>query len=381
MCVVFAGPFPAAFSERDVRRLFCCCGPVRNIKMLNTSVRVHAEVEFELLEGAMLALKTLNGLNMQGQSIKVQRPVYESMLDLDLTLDTLTCDSLNTSHLYTVKLNPSGAESIQFSARVNGHTSDAKCSVKTANGLPSVKVNGQRPHPTTTTKSKLTEETVRETFGHFGKVERVVLLAKPGKRAKHAYIKFESSEGKHVALSCSEDLWKEKYLVCPSLTPPHLPSWIAMTTTITTVEPEIEAAEDEEKTHMHTSSQDQEMDFMMGKLDCRLRKLFRSLPEGTLSVVVLLGHTSAHGYLPGTGLDPAESDASLQGTTTVKRLESQQNNSGSIRTEEMTGENSNRYVCRAFGGGGDVGWCPYTVSMLISPLLCLLPQLGFLFLV
>ncbi|XP_032384467.1 LOW QUALITY PROTEIN: RNA exonuclease 5 [Etheostoma spectabile] len=299
MCVVFAGPFPAAFSERDVRRLFCCCGPVRNIKMLNTSVRVHAEVEFELLEGAMLALKTLNGLNMQGQSIKVQRPVYESMLDLDLTLDTLTCDSLNTSHLYTVKLNPSGAESIQFSARVNGHTSDAKCSVKTANGLPSVKVNGQRPHPTTTTKSKLTEETVRETFGHFGKVERVVLLAKPGKRAKHAYIKFESSEGKHVALSCSEDLWKEKYLVCPSLTPPHLPSWIAMTTTITTVEPEIEAAEDEEKTHMHTSSQDQEMDFMMGKLDCRLRKLFRSLPEGTLSVVVLLGHTSAHGYLPG----------------------------------------------------------------------------------
>lgn len=34
-------------------------------------LQVHAEVEFELLEGAMLALKTLNGLNVQGQSIKV----------------------------------------------------------------------------------------------------------------------------------------------------------------------------------------------------------------------------------------------------------------------------------------------------------------------
>ncbi|XP_078132002.1 RNA exonuclease 5 [Sander vitreus] len=299
MCVVFAGPFPAAFSEREVRRLFCCCGPVRNIKMLNTTVRVHAEVEFELLEGAMLALKTLNGLDMQGQSIKVQRPVYESMLDLDLTLDTLMCDSLNTSHLYAVKLNPSVAESIPFSAGVNGHTSDAKRSVKTANRLPSVKVNGQRSHPTTTAKSKLSEETVRETFGHFGAVERVVLLAKPGKRARHAYIKFESSEGKQVALSSSEDLWKEKYLVCPSLTPPHLPSWVAMTTAITTADPANEAAEDKERTHMHTSSQDQEMDLMMGKLDCRLRKLFRSLPEGTLSVVVLFGHTSAHGYLPG----------------------------------------------------------------------------------
>ncbi|XP_044046219.1 RNA exonuclease 5-like [Siniperca chuatsi] len=302
MCVVFAGPFPAGFSERKVRRLFCCCGPVRKIKMLNTTVRVHAEVEFELLEGAMLALKTLNGLNMQEQSIQVRRPVYESMLDLDLTLEALMSDSLNTSHLYAVKLNPSTAECIRISAKVNGHTLDANCSgitpVTTANGFPPAKVNGKRLQPTTT-KSKLSEETVRETFGHFGTVERVVLLAKPGKLARHAYIKFESSEGKHAALSSSEDLRKENYLICPSLTPPHLPSWVAVTTPVTTVDPDREAAEDEERTHMHTSSQDQEIDHMMRKLDRRLRKLFRSLPDGTLSVVVLLGHTSAHGQLPG----------------------------------------------------------------------------------
>lgn len=34
-------------------------------------VQVHAEIEFELLEGATLALKTLNGLYLQGQPIKV----------------------------------------------------------------------------------------------------------------------------------------------------------------------------------------------------------------------------------------------------------------------------------------------------------------------
>ncbi|XP_059188959.1 RNA exonuclease 5-like isoform X2 [Centropristis striata] len=302
MCVVFAGPFPAGFSEKEVRRLFRCCGPVRKIQMLHTTVRVHAEVEFELLEGAMLALKTFNGLNVQGQSIKVQRPVYESMLDLDLTLDALMCDSANTSQLYAVKLNPSVAEGIHISARVNGHMSDPKCSgitaVKTANGLPSVKVNGQQLKLTTTTKSKLCEEAVRETFGHFGAVERVILPVKPGKHARCAYIKFESSEGRHVALSSSEDLWKENYLVSPCLTPPHLPSWVAMATPITTVDPDREAAVEEEKTHMHTTSQEQEMDLMMGKLDRRLGKLFRSLPEGTLSVVVMLGHTSAH-HLPG----------------------------------------------------------------------------------
>ncbi|KAJ4944251.1 hypothetical protein JOQ06_012796 [Pogonophryne albipinna] len=254
LCVVLAGPLPAGSSEQEVRRLFRCCGPLRNIKMLNTTVRVHAEVEFELLEGAELAVKTLNGLNMQGQSIKVQRPVYESMLDADLTLDALMCD--NNTHLYAVKLNPSMADG---------------------------------------TKSKLSEETVRETFGLFGSVERVALLQQSGKHARHAIIRFESSEGKHAALSSSEDLRKENYLVCPSLTPHHLPSWTAVTTPTSSVDPD----KDEERSHMHISSQDEEMDLLMGKLDHRLQKLFRYLPEGTLSVVVLLGHTSDHGLLPG----------------------------------------------------------------------------------
>ncbi|XP_042341648.1 RNA exonuclease 5-like [Plectropomus leopardus] len=303
MCVVFAGPFPAGFSEREVRRLFCCCGPVRKTKILNTAVRVHAEVEFELLEGAMLALKILNGVNVQGQSIKVQRPVYESMLDLDLTLDALMDDSFNASQLYAVKVKPSMLERMHIPARVNGHTSDGKCSgvtsVTTVDSFPSAQVNGQQLQPATTTKSKLSEETVRETFCHFGTVERVVLPAEHGKHAKHAYIKFESSEGKHMALSSSKSLLKEKYLICPSLTPTHLPSWVAMTTPMKTVDPDEEAAEDEDRTHMHTSSQDHEMGLMMGKLDRRLRTLFRSLPDGTLSVVVLLGHTSAHSQLPG----------------------------------------------------------------------------------
>ncbi|TKS68543.1 RNA exonuclease 5 [Collichthys lucidus] len=285
MCVVFAGPFPAGFSEREVRQLFRCCGAVRKIKMLNSAVRVYAEVEFELLEGAVLAIKTLNGLKMQGQSIKVQRPVYESMLDLDLTLEALMGDSLNTSHLYAVKLNPSMADCIHISAKVNGHTLDAK-------GSTTATMNGTRLQHTAT-KSRLSEETVRDTFAHFGTVETVVLSAKPGKHARHAHIKFESSEGKHVALTSPEHLQRESYLVCPSLTPPHLPSWAAMTTPMTTVDP------DEERSHMHISSQDQEMDHMMRKLDRRLRKLFRSLPDGTLSVVVLLGRTSAHGHIPG----------------------------------------------------------------------------------
>uniref|UniRef100_A0A3Q1ERK7 RNA exonuclease 5 n=1 Tax=Acanthochromis polyacanthus TaxID=80966 RepID=A0A3Q1ERK7_9TELE len=207
MCVVFAGPFPAGFSEREVRRLFRCCGPVGRIKMLNTSV------EFELLEGATLALKTLNGLNVQGQHMKVQRPVNESLLDLDLTLDTLTEDILNTSRLYAVKLKPSVAECIKISAEVNGHTLDRKCSgVSPVNGLPAAKTDQLQ---LTDTRSKLSEETVTETFGRFGTVERVILPAKPGKHTRHACIsEWPYDELRYMLLhsSCGSS-----YKVCVSL--------------------------------------------------------------------------------------------------------------------------------------------------------------------
>ncbi|KAF7662363.1 hypothetical protein LDENG_00237440 [Lucifuga dentata] len=320
MCVVFAGPFPVGFFERDVRRLFRRCGPLQNVKMLNTAVRIHAEIEYKLLEGALLALQTLNGLKVQGQHIKVQRPVYESMLDLDLNLDALKADAVNASQLYAVKLNPNMAEHMHISAKANEHMLGANCSavipVKTADCLPQAKVNGSKldaDHPELpvsvtespaakqqhTTKSKLTEQMIRQTFGQFGAVERIFLPTKPGKHARYACIKFGSSECVHTALNASEDLWKEKYLICPSLTPPHLRSWVSMTTPVTIIDSEGEAAiNNKERTLIHTSSQDQEMERVMRKLDRRLGKLFRSLPEGTLSVVVLQGQTSAH-HLPG----------------------------------------------------------------------------------
>lgn len=69
------------------------------------------------------------------------------------------------------------------------------------------------------------------------------------------WTEFESSEDKHVALSSSEDLWKQNYLVCPSLTPPHLPSWGVLATPTNAGDPHQEAAEDEEKTDMYASSQ------------------------------------------------------------------------------------------------------------------------------
>ncbi|KAL3996790.1 protein SHQ1 [Sarotherodon galilaeus] len=296
MCVVLAGPFPSGFSDGDVKQLFSFCGAVRKVKMLNTVVRVHAEIEFELLEGAMLAVKTLNGLDVLGQTIKVQRPVCESMLDLDVTLEALMGDPLNASHLYAVKMNHSMTECISTSTKVNGHVSDAErldvTPVKTVNGLPPAKIN--KWLHLNTSKSELSEESVKETFGHFGTVKRVIVSAKPKESTGHARIVFVNSEDRRAALNSSEDLWKKKYLICPSLTPVHLPSWVG--------------AENKKTTHSHSSAQEQQMDVVMRKLDRCLQKLFTSLPAGTLSVVVLLGHASTNGHLPGLCLMEVKQD-------------------------------------------------------------------------
>lgn len=103
------------------------------------------------------------------------------MLDLDLTLDALACDHPNTNHLYAVKINPTMAEWINVSAKINGH------SLVTSENMFPAKVNGTHFLPSTT-KSKLSEEMVREMFAPFGTVEGVLLPAKLG-HARHAHIR------------------------------------------------------------------------------------------------------------------------------------------------------------------------------------------------
>ncbi|XP_024115151.1 RNA exonuclease 5 isoform X2 [Oryzias melastigma] len=283
MCVVFAGPFPAGFSEKKVKRLFGRCGAVRRIQMLNTSVRVHAEVEYELLEGAVLALRTLNGLNVKGQPIKVQRPLSESTLDLDLHLDALEGDPLSSRVLYAVL-------SRSTSTQLNGHSLNGK-RLAAENGVSAAKINGQSP--------LMSEESVRDSFSRFGAVKSITVPEKSGKCAKHAFIKFGSPEGKEAAVSSSEDLQQDNYLICPSLTPPHLVTWVAATTTSAEGTDEKILNICPQETPTKPVEENQGTDVMMKKLDRQLGKVFRSLPDVTLSVVLLVGAGSMESEHPG----------------------------------------------------------------------------------
>ncbi|CAB1344136.1 unnamed protein product [Coregonus sp. 'balchen'] len=150
MCVVFAGPLPSDYTERDVRRLFSSRGTmhaevefellegaVLAVEMLNGTllhnghiIKMHAEVEFELLEGAVLAVEMLNGtLLHNGHIIKVQRPVKESTLDLDVFLSCLQDDPLNANVIYAAGLK-ANAKTARLAAKVNGTGLNADAAAK-----------------------------------------------------------------------------------------------------------------------------------------------------------------------------------------------------------------------------------------------------------
>lgn len=101
---------------------------------------------------------------------QVQRPVTESTLDFDVTLDALMSDAVNARRLYALKL--------KCHMTTNGHTPDGKLAV---NGCASASLPIK--------KCELSEEMLAKTFGRFGVVERVALMDEPEMQPKHAYIR------------------------------------------------------------------------------------------------------------------------------------------------------------------------------------------------
>ncbi|KAG7262929.1 hypothetical protein CRUP_018932, partial [Coryphaenoides rupestris] len=246
------------------------------VNMLPTAHRIHAEIEFRRLEGAVLAVDTLNGHSVAcGQHIQVQRPVNESTLDLDLTLDALKEDPANVNRVHVTRLKP----------YTNDAHADAYNAKMAFNGTPSMNGHGQlhlqAPAPAACTALS-EEEDLTDVFGRFGAVEGIVRAVKLNGRpaSRHASITFQSPDGVAAALGSAEELRSQGYLVCPSLTPDHLHSWAP-------------------GGHMETEDEDGETERVMKKLDRHLRKLFKSLPDHTLSVVVLPGHTSSTDCFPG----------------------------------------------------------------------------------
>lgn len=232
MCVLYVGPLPSEATETLVHGLLKRFGPLRTVRLLHYTHGVHAEVVFEHLEGAQLALEHLNGHQINDCIIKVRRPVHESCLDLDERLSERQNDPLNAPLIYVSNLS---------------------------------------------SKSHRHEDQL-QTFRQFGPIQHVTSTAEhAGKRVRHAFIEFERAESVGVALQNVN----RKLSVCHALTPPHMTSWTHTHPVSTETSPDTAEECDE-----------RQLERQIKKLDARVGKVFRALEENCLSVVILPGHGS-----------------------------------------------------------------------------------------
>ncbi|XP_074867112.1 RNA exonuclease 5 [Carettochelys insculpta] len=258
MLTVYAGPFHKDFCLKSVRREFKKCGPIRSLTVLTETHQPHICIQYEVLEAAQLAVESLNGADVAGSCIKVQRPVTVMMLDCDMLLKELEMDIENEGVIYVAGM-----------------------------------------------KKAQTERDLQEKFRHFKDLQALFWPRdlKSGKHRNYCFLKFQTSEG---ALGALQEINRQRaegshLRSRKGLTPSHLHRWICQ------MDPNdrkpIQLAhhvKHMKKEQLSTSEQD--IRKKLKQLDCSIKKLYESLEDNTLCVVLLPGVNRLYGSCSGLGL-------------------------------------------------------------------------------
>ncbi|XP_007425035.1 RNA exonuclease 5 [Python bivittatus] len=104
MLTVYAGPFTKDVCLKTVKKAFRKCGHVRSIQIISETFKPHLCIQYEVLEAVQLALKDLNGAEVGGSTIRVQRPIAEMTLDCEVLVKELERDLENEGILYVAGL-------------------------------------------------------------------------------------------------------------------------------------------------------------------------------------------------------------------------------------------------------------------------------------
>ncbi|XP_033281808.2 RNA exonuclease 5 isoform X5 [Orcinus orca] len=254
MSTVYAGPFSKNCNLRALNRLFESFGPVLSVTLTLKSHQPHLCVQYEVLEGAQLAIESLDGSLVEGTCIKVQRPVTELTLDCDILVNELEQDSENRGTIYL-----SGV-------------------------------------------SETFKEHLLQQSSLFLGLEALILPKdlKNGMQKNYCFLRFKTFGSAHRALGIlTGKNWKLKGR--HALTPRHLHSWLRG------LPPEsrppglrvIPPPSEQEAVQMLNLDHPKIAAWRWGR---KIGKLYHSLCSGTLCLILLPGTESTHGSLSGLGL-------------------------------------------------------------------------------
>ncbi|XP_075623410.1 RNA exonuclease 5 isoform X1 [Balearica regulorum gibbericeps] len=255
MLTIYAGPFEENFCLKSVKKEFGRCGPICSLTVVTETHEPYVCVQYEVLEAAQLAVESLNGAEIAGSYIKVQRPVTAAMLDCDVLIKELELDVENEGVIYVAGL-----------------------------------------------KKSLTETDLQEEFSQLKDLETLFLPKdlQSGRHRNCCFLKFQKSQSAVDALEVING-WTVKGSKLRSrnaLASGHLWRWIWQMNHSTGKEGGNILYEKMEQ----LSDSEQELRKKVKKLDHHVKKLYRSLQNNTLCVVLFPGVNSTHGSQSGLGL-------------------------------------------------------------------------------
>ncbi|XP_063200758.1 RNA exonuclease 5 isoform X2 [Chroicocephalus ridibundus] len=255
MLTIYAGPFEENFRLKSVKKKFGKCGPIQCLTVVTETYQPYVCIQYEVLEAAQLAVESLNGAEVAGSCIKVQRPVTAAMLDCDVLIKELELDVENEGVIYVAGL-----------------------------------------------KQSVTEKDLQEEFGQLKDLE-MLFLPKDLQSAKHrncCFLKFQKSQSAVDALEVINGwtLKGSKLRSRHALASGHLWRWIW----------QMNHSNGKQRGNIfykkmqQLPDSEQDLKKKVKKLDNHIQKLYRSLQNNTLCVVLFPGVNSTYGSQSGLGL-------------------------------------------------------------------------------
>lgn len=108
MCRVYVGSISFELKEDTIRAAFLPFGPIKSINMswdpITQKHKGFAFVEYEIPEGAQLALEQMNGAMLGGRNIKVGRP--SNMPQAQQVIDEIQEEAKNYNRIYIASIHP-----------------------------------------------------------------------------------------------------------------------------------------------------------------------------------------------------------------------------------------------------------------------------------
>ncbi|NWI88066.1 REXO5 exonuclease, partial [Pitta sordida] len=261
MLTIYAGPFEEGFCLKSVKKEFGRCGPIQSLTVVTETFQPYVCIQYEVLEAAQLAVESLNGAQVSGSYIKVQRPVTAAMLDCDVLIKELELDVENEGVIYVAGL-----------------------------------------------KKSLTETDLQEEFSQLKDLETLFLPKdlQSGKHRNCCFLKFQKSQSAVDALEAL-NRWTMKGRELRSrnaLASGHLWRWIWQMNHSNGKRGEHIFYEKMEQ----LSDSEQDLRKRVKKLDHHIKKLYRSLQNNTLCVILFPGANSTYGSESGLGLMGIKTD-------------------------------------------------------------------------